>query len=172
LETFKQRAAAWHREPLRDSTSSDSFREGRIAAPGGNGGAANSSEGRLVSACHWLSGTRRQTHVNDEVQTLTDLSVKILRARVVLSDVHSRIFGKTGTLQQCSRALSSAIGFVWCRHLTAFILHHWRPVGVEYSLHQLGESLPQHLGRGRRLNSPVLLSAPLRWEVENQSGLV
>src|SRR5271165_1255853 len=127
---------------------------------------------RLVSACHWLPGTRRQMHVNDEVQTLTDLSVESLRARVVLSDVHRRIFGKTGTLQNCSRAFGAAIGFTRSRHLTVFILHEGRPVGVEYCLHQLRKILPKHFSRGGRLDSPVLLSAPLRREVENEGGRV
>jgi len=127
---------------------------------------------RLIPACHWLCGTRRQTHVNDEVQTFSDLSVEILRARIILSDVRTRIFGKTGALQECSRALGAAIGFTWCRHSTIFILHQWRPVGVEYSFQQLGKIFAKHLRRRRRLDSSAFLPAPISRGVENQSGLV
>ena len=114
----------------------------RIPSLGENGGTAEFllRRDRLIPACHWLRGTRRQTHVNDEVQTFSDLSVEILRARIILSDVRTRIFGKTGALQECSRALGAAIGFTWCRHSTIFILHQWRPVGVEYSFNNWGKS--------------------------------
>src|SRR2546425_13350791 len=111
-------------------------------------------------------------HVHDEVQTFSNPSVEILRARVVLSNVHTMIFGKTGALQDCSRALGAAIGFTRCRRLTFFILHQWRPVGVEYSFQQLGKIFAKHLRRRRYLDSSVFLPASISREVENQSGLV
>src|SRR5579864_623449 len=124
---------------------------------------------RLKSARHCWCGTRLQAQVNDKVQLGSDLSVEILWARVVLSDVRARIFRKTGASQESSRALSAAIGFCWCRHSTLFILHYWRPVSVEYSFQQLRKILANHLGRRRRLDASVLL--PIHGEVENQGGL-
>src|ERR1700693_501271 len=126
----------------------------------------------LVSGCHCWSRARRQPHMNDEVQTCSHLSVEIRRARVVLSDVHTRIFGKTGALQVCSRTLGAAIGFTGCRHFTVFILDQWRPGGVEYSFQQLRKIFAKHLRSCRGLDSSVFLSAPTSRAIEYQSGLV
>ena len=111
-------------------------------------------------------------HVNDKVQTFSDLSVEILLARVVLSDVHTRIFGKTGALQECSRALGAAISFTCCRHPAVFILHQRRPIGAEHSFQQLGKIFAEHLRGRRRLDPSIFLPAAIGREIENQSGLV
>src|ERR1700692_595990 len=126
----------------------------------------------LVSGCHCWSGTRRQMHMDDEGQTFSHFSVEIRRARVVLSDVHTRVFGKTGPLQVCSRTLGAAIGFTGCRHFTVFILDQWRPGGVEYGFQQLRKIFAKHLRSCRGLDSSVFLSAPISRAIEYQSGLV
>src|SRR5208282_3397607 len=72
---------------------------------------------------------------------ISDDAVEIRQGTDVLAAGCVRLCGKSSRCQVCSRALGTAIGFTRVRVLTGFILNHGRPVGADYSLHQLGKIL-------------------------------
>src|SRR5208282_1415236 len=103
---------------------------------------------------------------------ISDDAVEIRQGTDVLAAGCARLCGKSSRCQVCSRALGTAIGFTRVRVLTGFILNHGRPVGADYSLHQLGKILAEHARGSRRLDRAFFPPAPIGvLEVKNESGL-
>src|SRR5664279_634522 len=127
---------------------------------------------RLVPARRLFSGgLRRQMHVKEYGQMVSCDGVVILRARVVLSNAFTERCGNVMSFQKGARALGALIGFTWVSRLTLFILNHGRPVGTDYSLHQLGETLAVQAGRCRCLDRSAFLPVAIGGrEVENESS--
>src|ERR1035441_720789 len=78
---------------------------------------------------------------------ISDDGTEILLDTNALSAAFVRRCGKPSSLQVCSRALGTAIGFSPVRVLTVFLLNHGRPIGTDDSPHQLRKVFTEH---GRR----------------------
>jgi hypothetical protein len=86
--------------------------------------------------------------VKEDVQMIPEKGIEICGARIVLGVARIRRFGKRSSHQKRSRAKGAVIVLTRAgRRLTVFILNHGRPVGADYSPHQLGVILAGHTRR-------------------------